>query len=53
MLLCEFSSCFTLKKNSVSEKNKKLRLNWANKYVNWTIEQWNNVLSFYDMTTTK
>ena len=28
----------------MSEKNRKLRLDWAKKYVNWTIEQWNNVL---------
>jgi hypothetical protein len=33
-----------LKKNFVSEKNRKLRLEWAKKYVNWNIEQWNNVL---------
>jgi len=26
------------------KKNRKLRLEWAKKYVNWNIEQWNNVL---------
>ena len=36
---CGFNSCFTLKKNFVSEKNRKMRLDWAKKYVNWTSEQ--------------
>jgi transposase len=41
---CGFSSCFTLKKNFVNERNRKLRLKWAKNYVSWTIDQWNNVL---------
>ena len=36
---CGISSSFILKKNFVSEKNRKLQLDWANKYVHWAIEQ--------------
>ena len=31
---CAFNSCFTMKKNFVSEKNRKLGLDWAKKYCN-------------------
>jgi transposase len=42
--LTGFTSWFKLKKNFVSEKNRKIRLDWAKEHLNWTVEQWRTVI---------
>lgn len=43
--LCgSFTSYWAAKKPAISEENRVKRLNWCNEHLNWTIEQWKQVL---------
>lgn len=42
--LTGFQSWFKLKKNFVSEENRKKRLQWAQDHLDWTVEQWRRVI---------
>lgn len=39
-----FKSCFKIKKNFVSETNRRKRLEFAEAHKNWTVDQWKQVL---------
>lgn len=36
-----YTRCIFLRKPPLSDENKRVRLIWALKHVNWSIEQWN------------
>ena len=39
-----YTRCIALRKPVLSEKNKRERLTWALKHINWSINQWNQIL---------
>ena len=39
-----YSRCKALRKPPLSDQNKRVRLCWALEHVNWTMEQWNQIL---------
>ena len=39
-----FHRRIALRKPPISEKNRRLRLQWATEYLNWTREQWDSIL---------
>jgi hypothetical protein len=39
-----FVHCVSLKKPSLSEENRRKRLEWVQEHVNWTDEQWDKIL---------
>jgi hypothetical protein len=39
-----YRRCITTKKCPLSEKNRKKRLEWAQEHINWTDEQWDEIL---------
>lgn len=39
-----YSCCKALRKPSLSEENRRVRLIWALEHINWTPDQWNRIL---------
>jgi hypothetical protein len=39
-----FHRCLAMRKPPITEKNRRIRLAWAEEHVEWTLEQWYQIL---------
>jgi transposase len=40
----EFKSCWKTRKPFITEKNRRIRVEWSQEHLHWTVEQWRKVL---------